>query len=235
MFGSRARRLDRRVAELEAAAGPLGKSPAPAVAANGGGGDPWSWLYASSVQRAQAMAVPTLAYIRAQLAGGVSAMPLERFRKDPGGGEPTKLDPGWTADPDPAPTISSSLFWGWVIDDLFFSGKATLVVLARDATGFPVAFRRVLPGQIQYMPEVLAWGTFTGLLLGVLHGRSRSPRRRDRGRGPARGDLQLRGADHHVGPCPGDQRGVGGGVAYARTSICTRPAANLYRRTRPPS
>ena len=162
MFGSRARRLDRRVAELEAAAGPA-QPKAPAVAANGGGADPWSWLYASSVQRAQAMAVPTLAYIRHQLVGGVSAMPLERFRKDPAGGEPTKLDPGWTADPDPAATISSSLFWGWVIDDLFFSGKATLVVLARDATGFPVAFRRVLPGQIQYMPEVLAWGTFTGL------------------------------------------------------------------------
>jgi phage portal protein BeeE len=155
--------LDARVAELEAAAGPLsGKSPAPAVAANGGG-DPWQWIYQSSVSRSQAMAVPTLAYIRAQLVGGVSAMPLERYRRDPAGGEPTKLDPGWCMDPDPAASISSSLFWGWVIDDLFFTGKATLVVLARDSTGFPAAFRRVLPGQIQYMPEVLAWGTFTGL------------------------------------------------------------------------
>ena len=90
-------------------------------------------------------------------------MPLERYRRDPAGGEPAKLDPGWCVDPDPAATISSSLFWAWVIDDLFFTGKSTLVVLARDSSGFPVAFRRVLPGQLQYMPEVLAWGTFTGL------------------------------------------------------------------------
>ena len=138
-------------------------SPAPAVAANGGGGDPWQWIYCSSVSRAQAMAVPTLAYIRAQLAGGVSSMPLERYRRDPTGGEPTKLDPGWCLEPDPAPTIASSLFWAWIIDDLFFNGKSTLVVLARDSSGFPAPFRRVLPGQIQYMPEVLAWGTFTGL------------------------------------------------------------------------
>ena len=164
MFGSRARRLAARVADLEAAAGPVtGKSsPAPAVAANGGG-DPWSWLYGTSVSRGDAMSVPTLAYIRAQLAGGVSAMPLERYRKDPAGGEPTKLDPGWCEQPDPAPTISPSLFWAWVIDDLFFTGKSTLVVLSRDSSDFPTAFRRVLPGQLQYMPEVLAWGTFTGL------------------------------------------------------------------------
>ncbi|HEY2303238.1 MAG TPA: phage portal protein [Acidimicrobiales bacterium] len=164
MFGSRSRRLDARVAELEAAAGPLsGKSPAPAVAANGGGGDPWTWIFGNTVSRAQAMAVPTLAYIRQQLSGGVSSMPLERYRRDPAGGEPTKLDPGWCENPDPASTIAPSLFWSWIIDDLFFNGRSTLVVLARDSSGFPAAFRRVLPGQLVYSPTVLAWGTFTAI------------------------------------------------------------------------
>ena len=163
MFGSRARRLEGRLADLEAAAGPPGAgTPAPTVAANGGG-DPFSWLFNATASRAQAMAVPTLAYIRAQLAGGVASMPLERYRRDPAGGSPIKLDPGWCAEPDPAPTISPSLFWSWVIDDLFFNGRSTLVVLARDATGFPVALRRVLPGQLIYSPETLAWGTFTAI------------------------------------------------------------------------
>jgi hypothetical protein len=109
------------------------------------------------------MAVPTLAYIRHQLAGGVSSMPLERYRRDPAGGEPTKLDAGWCENPDPAYTITPSLFWAWIIDDLFFNGRSTLLVMARDATGFPVSFRRVLPGQLVYTPTTLAWGTVTAV------------------------------------------------------------------------
>jgi hypothetical protein len=161
MFGSRARALERRLADLEAA-GP----GSPAVAARGGRGgrangsaDPWYWLTLSGVQRSDAMAVPTLAYIRSQLAGGVASMPLERFRKN-AEGEGEKIDPGWCERPDPASTISPSLFWSWIIDDLFFMGKSSLVVLARDSAGFPMAFRRVLPGQLVYDPEALAWGTF---------------------------------------------------------------------------
>jgi phage portal protein BeeE len=164
VFGSRARRLERQVRDLEAAAG-LGAShngPPPAVAATGGGpADPWSWLFGATTDRATAMAVPTLAFIRAQLTGGVSSMPLERYRRNPAPADATKLDPGWTLNPDPAPTITVSLFWSWIIDDLFFNGRSTLVVLARNAQGFPVAFRRVLPGQLVYDPEALAWGIFT--------------------------------------------------------------------------
>jgi hypothetical protein len=128
-----------------------------------GGGDPFSWIFFNNTTRAQAMAVPTLAYIRHQLAGGVSSMPLERYRRDPAGGDPTKLDPGWCLEPDPASTISRSVFWAWIIDDLFFNGRSTLVVLARDWAGFPVAFRRVLPGQLVYSPDTLAWGNFTAI------------------------------------------------------------------------
>jgi phage portal protein BeeE len=152
--------MARRIADLEAAAG---GGPPRVSAANGTGpGDAaWGWLSATGVGRREAMAVPTLAYLRAQLAGGVASMPLERYRRQPDG-DGVKIDPGWCENPDPAPTISPSLFWAWLIDDLFFLGRATLVVLARDATGFPVAFRRVLPGQLRYDPETLAWGTFTG-------------------------------------------------------------------------
>jgi phage portal protein BeeE len=162
MFGSRSRRR-RATADLLAAAGP----PVPLSVAAGGGranpatGDPWAWATTGGVGRSDAMSVPTLAYIRHQLAGGVSSMPLERFRIDAAGVE-TQLDGGWCARPDPAPAISSSIFWSWIIDDLFFQGRSTLVVLARDATGFPVAFRRVLPGRLIYQPESLAWGIYTG-------------------------------------------------------------------------
>ena len=162
MFGARARRLDRRLADLEASAG-TGSTAPPRVAGSNGGGNPWWQWFSSAVTRSEAMAVPTLAYIRAQLAGGVASMPLERFRRDPAGGDPEKLDPGWCLSPDPAPSISPSLFWSWVIDDLFFNGKSTLVVLSRDSTGFPTAFRRVLPGQLVYMPEALAWGTYSAV------------------------------------------------------------------------
>jgi hypothetical protein len=167
MFGSRSRQLERRLNDLEAA----GPRLPPSVAARGGRGgrnsiggiggitDPWAF-FNLAVGRSDAMAVPTLAYIRAQLAGGVSSMPLERYRLD-AEGEGDKIDPGWCKRPDPASTISPSVFWGWIIDDLFFNGKSTLVVLSRDASGFPMAFRRVLPGQIVYDPAALAWGIFT--------------------------------------------------------------------------
>jgi phage portal protein BeeE len=164
MFGSRARRLAGRVADLEAAAASSIAGHAGTVAASNGAVDPWAFLTGMNVSRASAMAVPTVAYIRAQLAGGVSSMPLERYRKAPFGSDDddVELDPGWCENPDPAPAISPSLFWAWMIDDLFFSGTSTLVVLARDATGFPIAFRRVLPGQLVYMPDKLAWG-WTGI------------------------------------------------------------------------
>jgi phage portal protein BeeE len=156
VFGSRARQLRARVADLEAAAG--GDGPASRVAASNGT-DPWSFFYTSAVTRSAAMAVPTLSYIRAQLAGGVASMDLERYRKDPtGGDDDVEIDPGWCENPDPAPAIPTSVFWSWVIDDLFFNGKSTLVVLARDSTGFPVAFRRVMPGELVYQPEAMAWG-----------------------------------------------------------------------------
>jgi hypothetical protein len=145
--------LRTRVAELEAAAGPGGQTLSGPVARPrpsdffGGGFLGGTW---ATVTRDQAMGVPTLAYIRHQLAGGVASMPLLRYRQP--------ATPG--ADPDPAPGIPKSVFWAWVIDDLFFNGHATLVVLSRDSAGFPVAFRRVLPGQVTYDPTMLAWGTF---------------------------------------------------------------------------
>ncbi len=114
-----------------------------------------------TVSRDDAMGAPTLAFIRHQLAGGVASMPLQRFRQPAAVGvDPVELDQGWCADPDPAPTIPSSVFWAWVIDDLFFSGHSTLVILSRDSAGFPASFRRVLPGQVTYDPSTLAWGTF---------------------------------------------------------------------------
>jgi Phage portal protein len=156
--------LRTRVAELEAAVGPGGQALSGPVARPrpsdvfGGGFLGGSW---QTVTRDQAMAVPTLAYIRHQLAGGVASMPLKRFRQPADlTADPVQLDPGWCADPDPAPGIPRSVFWAWVIDDLFFIGRSTLVALSRDSAGFPASFRRVLPGQLTYDPTSLAWGTF---------------------------------------------------------------------------
>jgi phage portal protein BeeE len=159
MFGSRARRLERRLGDLEAAAAPASPKVTAAGGRTGSGSDAWGWLNFGA-DRSQAMSVPTLAYLRAQLAGGVASMPLERYRKNPDG-EGDQIDPGWCENPDPAPAITPSLFWSWIIDDLFFNGRSTLVVMARDATAFPVAFRRVKPGQLLYEPDALAWGYYT--------------------------------------------------------------------------
>jgi phage portal protein BeeE len=161
MFGSRARKLQARVSELEAAAA-AGPPPRPSTAVSLGGGLLGGGNWWTGADRTMAMSVPTLAYIRAQLAGGVASMPLERYRQttDPVSGAPVtvKLPAGWADNPDPAPTIPPSLFWSWLIDDLFFYGQCTLVVLARDVDGWPVKFRRVIPGQVAYWPELLALG-----------------------------------------------------------------------------
>lgn len=155
--------LEAKVAELEAAAGPGQGLTGPVARPRpsdifGGGFLGGSW---ATVTRDEAMGVPTLAYIRHQLAGGVASMPLLRYRQPAQlGADPVEVDPGWCADPDPAPSIPKSVFWAWVIDDLFFNGHSTLVVLSRDSAGFPVSFRRVLPGQVTYDPTTLAWGTF---------------------------------------------------------------------------
>ena len=158
MFGRKTRELRAQVAELRAAAGaPAGSGPRSAGRLGDFGGGP-GWWSPSAMSRTSAMAVPTLAFIRGQLAGGVASMPLERFR-DNSDGTVTKLDQGWCSNPDPAPVITPSVFWAWVIDDLLFDGKSTLIVLGRDATGFPVYFRRVKPGQLTYDPLTYAWGT----------------------------------------------------------------------------
>jgi phage portal protein BeeE len=155
--------LEAKVAELEAAAGPGQGLSGPVARPRpsdifGGGFLGGSW---STVTRDQAMSVPVLAFIRHQLAGGLASMPLLRFRKTPDpAADPVEVDPGWCQDPDPAPAIPTSVFWAWVVDDLFFNGHSTLVVLSRDSAGFPVAFRRVLPGQVTYDPQTLAWGSF---------------------------------------------------------------------------
>jgi Phage portal protein len=124
---------------------------------------PWSFA-AAYVTRGDAMAVPTLAFIRNQMAGGIASMPLERFRVDAKTGAETPITGTWCDDPDVAPAIPHSLFWSWLIDDLFFNGKSTLIVLARDSGGWPIWFRRVLPGQLTYDPETLALGTLTANL-----------------------------------------------------------------------
>jgi phage portal protein BeeE len=157
------RELRARIADLEAAAGPpnatMPQASSPRFAT--GGGPSWGWTGSVYVGRDEAMNVPTLSYIRAQLAGGVSSMPLERFRQPAGGlGDPVQIEPGWCQDPDPANQVTPSVFWAWIIDDLFFQGRSTLIVLARDATGYPTAFRRVMPGQLTYDPQTLAWGTY---------------------------------------------------------------------------
>jgi hypothetical protein len=169
MAGVRAenRRLREQVADLEAAAATVtdvattnghgagaGFRTVRSVIAGPSGG---TWLWSTTVERTEAMAVPTLAFIRNQLAGGVSSMALQRSRQN-ADGSTTVVDPGWCADPDPAASIPPSVFWSWVIDDLFFKGVSTLIVMARDYNGFPTALRRALPGQLTYDPIMLAWG-----------------------------------------------------------------------------
>jgi hypothetical protein len=152
------RALRAQVAQLEAAAAAAGAvngwRTVRTVQA-GPTGEAWTW--APVVDRGEAMQVPVLAFIRNQLAGGMASMTLERVRVAPDGTE-TDLPAGWLDDPDPAATIPLSVFWAWVVDDLFFAGVSTLVVLSRYVDGFPASLRRILPGQLSYDPTTLAYG-----------------------------------------------------------------------------
>src|SRR5262249_2802061 len=151
-MGARAelRAVRERLALLEAAAAePPPPAPRPfSTPPPGTDAGMWAVISGAGVSRTEAMAAPTLAYIPTHLPGGMSDMDLERYRVDPATGDPDlsqELAPGWLADPDPNPNIPPSVFWTWVIDDLFFMGVSTLVVLGRDWTGFPAQVRRVLP------------------------------------------------------------------------------------------
>ena len=155
------RRLRAEVAELTAAAGAAPPTGRPFASSPPGTDGAWPFPVGAGVTRTEAMAVPTLAYIRNGLAGGLSSMDLDRYPFDPATGDADtsrELPPGWLLEPDPNPNIPSPVFWSWVVDDLFFNGVSTLVVLARDWTGFPAQVRRVLPGQLWYDPTASAWG-----------------------------------------------------------------------------
>lgn len=104
------------------------------------------YSYQDGVLRQSAMSVPTIARARDLIASVISTTPLRMYRNTwneaTGEMEKTYIAPrSWIAQPDPA--VPYSTFMSWLFDDLFFFGKAFLVVTERTKDGFPSAMTRI--------------------------------------------------------------------------------------------
>jgi hypothetical protein len=98
--------------------------------------------------RESAMSLPTISRSRDLLVSAVSALPFTFWRRstEPGG-EPERIaDAAWFERPDPERTRQ------WILaqttDDLFFYGLAHWRILRRGADTFPLAYRRIVPGDL---------------------------------------------------------------------------------------
>jgi phage portal protein BeeE len=107
--------------------------------------------YLEGQQRNQAMTLATVSRSRDLLASVIACMPLkmysEKFNSESGEMEEIPLAPkDWLRQPDPSNTYN--FLMAWTLDDLLFYGRAMWVILERDASGFPLKFRRLPMGSI---------------------------------------------------------------------------------------
>jgi hypothetical protein len=114
--------------------------------------------------RNKAMHVATINRSRDLLASVVASTPLKLYKKtwneSEGEMEEKEVKPrAWMNQPDPQ--LSYSAFMSWLLDDLFFFGRAFLWVSSRDAQGLPNSFTRLPAAMVNTLdisPPVFAWG-----------------------------------------------------------------------------
>jgi phage portal protein BeeE len=114
------------------------------------------WSYFEGDARNAAMSVPTLARGRDLMASVIGATKLCMYREmwDEQEREMTEeeLAPrAWLRQPDPA--LPYSTFMSWLLDDLFFYGRAFLFVSSRTQDGFPASFTRLPASMVQTMDQ----------------------------------------------------------------------------------
>ena len=122
------------------------------------------YSYVQGDMRNKAMHVATINRSRDLLASVLASTPLKLYRKtwDEVEGEmvETPVKPrAWMNQPDPQ--LSYSAFMSWLLDDLFFFGRAFLWISSRDAQGLPNSFSRLPAAMVNTLdiaPPVFAWG-----------------------------------------------------------------------------
>ena len=114
------------------------------------------WSYYEGDARNAAMSVPTLARGRDLMASVIGSTNLCMYREtwDDVNKEMVEeeLAPrSWLRQPDPA--IPYSTFMSWLLDDLFFYGRAFLYISSRTQDGFPATFTRLPASMVQTMDQ----------------------------------------------------------------------------------
>jgi phage portal protein BeeE len=120
--------------------------------------------YIQGEMRNRAMHVATINRSRDLLASVVASTPLKLYKKTwneaEGEMEEKEVKPrAWMNQPDPQ--LSYSAFMSWLLDDLFFMGRAFLWVSSRDAQGLPNSFTRLPAAMVNTLdiaPPVFAYG-----------------------------------------------------------------------------
>ena len=122
------------------------------------------YSYVQGEMRNKAMHVATINRSRDLLASVVASTPLKLYKKTwneaEGEMEEKEVKPrAWMNQPDPQ--LSYSAFMSWLLDDLFFFGRAFLWVSSRDGQGLPNSFTRLPAAMVNTLdisPPVFAWG-----------------------------------------------------------------------------
>lgn len=122
------------------------------------------YSYVQGEMRNKAMQVATINRARDLLASVVASTPLKLYKKTwneaEGEMEEEEVKPrAWMNQPDPQ--LSYSAFMSWLLDDLFFMGRAFLWVSSRDAQGLPNSFTRLPAAMVNTLdisPPVFAYG-----------------------------------------------------------------------------
>lgn len=114
------------------------------------------WSYYEGDARNAAMSVPTLARGRDLMASVIGATKLCMYREvwneqDREMTEEELAPRAWLRQPDPA--LPYSTFMSWLLDDLFFYGRAFLFVSSRTQDGFPASFTRLPASMVQTMDQ----------------------------------------------------------------------------------
>ena len=127
---------------------------------NGGSGNIGSssvgqfYSYSDGALRQNMMSVPTVARSRDLLASVIAATPLCMYKEQWNGEEMEEvpLAPrAWLDAPDPQ--LSYATFMSWLLDDLFFFGKAILFINSRTADGYPNSVQRLPASMVNFRDQ----------------------------------------------------------------------------------
>ncbi len=104
------------------------------------------------------MQVPAVKRARDLICGSIGTLPVEMFTPERA---PARADLQRLLD-QPEPDVAASVTWTWLLDDLFFEGRAWWRILQTGAHGFPVSVRRLDPRSVDIEPDGKVYHTRAG-------------------------------------------------------------------------